>query len=344
MPRSEFQYWGVADSVDQWITAVTPRGGNALVNLHYASKIGSAAVVEVTLSNRSASDSFAAGHLTPKLTDFQKVRVIDGNTKMVTFLGRLFDIDQNYDLQYGPTLLLTCRDALFELQDMEMTDRTQPSIPFGASETITKRSGLIAAIVERFSKDNISTSDSDKFEDSTIPFVVTNAEYHLAGGKKSALKAIVEIASSDPMNGTGSGASGNDSTQFGHDLYVEPRFTDVNPNAVTGADTSTGQFTEEGTSDLNYFKRGSRTDPPADVGLIAKFAVRGGVAATNRTRNMLPGYDFDQPQQELFTDVNGYFTYDNRKAVARKFELWSVGSPTAAAASWTGAKATAEFL
>lgn len=163
MPRSEFQYWGVADSVDQWITAVTPRGGNALVNLHYSSKIGSAAVVEVTLSNRSASDAFATGHLTPKLTDFQKVRVIDGNTKMVTFLGRLFDIDQNYDLQYGPTLLLTCRDALFELQDMEMTDRTQPSIPFGASETITKRSGLIAAIVERFSKDNISTSDSDKF-------------------------------------------------------------------------------------------------------------------------------------------------------------------------------------
>ena len=126
MPRSTFQYW----TGSQWTSVLTPEGGNALVNYSYSEKMGESAVAEVTITNPSDGSSFAAGHLAA-LTDFQRVRIIDGYTKLITFYGRIFDLDQNYDLQYGPTLLLVCRDALFELQDMEVTDSTNTPISYG---------------------------------------------------------------------------------------------------------------------------------------------------------------------------------------------------------------------
>ena len=328
MPRSELYYWGTVDSVDQWVQATTPSGGNALINLDYSEKMHGHGQVECTLINASATTAFAAGNLEGKFTDFQRVKIIDGTTKLVIFYGRLFDIDKNFDMQYGPTILVTCRDALFELGDVEMSDSTNIPLAFGSGTSRTKRSQLISSLVERFSKDNISTSDTDKFEASYMPYVVANGAYNLSGGKKSVLSGIREIANSDPINGDITGTVVNDSTEFGHDFYAEPRFTNVNSS------------TEEGTSDLNYFKRGSRVDPPATFGLTAKFAVRGGTAETGQVTNMLPGYDFDQPQQELYTDVNGYFSYDDRRKQARKFELWSGASLSG---TFTGALATSEF-
>ena len=138
MPRSELYYWGTVDSVDQWVQATTPSGGNALINLDYSEKMHGYGQVECTLINASATTAFAAGNLEGKLTDFQRVKIIDGTTKLVIFYGRLFDIDKNFDMQYGPTILVTCRDALFELGDVEMSDSTNIPLAFGSGTSRTK--------------------------------------------------------------------------------------------------------------------------------------------------------------------------------------------------------------
>ena len=134
MPRASFQYWDESES--EWVEAQTPKDGNALINYSYTEKMGNPAEVDVILADRSA-DGFAQGAIAQALTDFQLVRIIDGSLKMIIFYGRIYDSDQNYDMQYGPTVRIKARDMLGELADIELSDVHNTAILYGKSLGMT---------------------------------------------------------------------------------------------------------------------------------------------------------------------------------------------------------------
>ena len=159
--RASLQYFNGSNYVE----LQTPSGANALTDLTITDTLGNPVLLQATLINRpadprSGTASSTTGNLTGILTEFMKIRCIDAYSQQVIFSGWIYDLDENYTLKSGSTLTLEAYDNLAELRDY----KTDNMIKIDTSQsTHNSRSEVIQELIKRSSKDNIATSDSNKF-------------------------------------------------------------------------------------------------------------------------------------------------------------------------------------
>tara|TARA_R110002020_G_scaffold191477_1_gene391300 strand:- start:68 stop:2347 length:2280 start_codon:yes stop_codon:yes gene_type:complete len=307
--KSNFEYWNGS----AWVKAVTPASNSALLDLTMTEKMGQPVGLEARILNRapnafSADAAKYAGNLSGVFTDFQRVRVIEKDTYVILFYGRIYSIEEKHDFQYGNVILLECFDAMQELKD-NVTDGypdisidkdlgdTYPTLA-DQTETVDRRSGIIQALISFTTRSgNIDlTADANRFDPSArkLTEATTNAKLNIyklkESNNKSALAHILSLSKDEPQTEDTGNTAGRFSPTTGYDFYVSPNFTS------TGAQTPAAYF--------NYFKRGTRPYTSAENhGLRIEFPTGGGLTSSGRILPMMSDYNFRYPKQELFTEA-----------------------------------------
>ena len=107
-----------------WVEADTWAGNNAILFCTITKKLNIPAVAEVILSNRSKDPSSSdiskstgklsdtTGGKATLFSDFQDCRILDGETNQCLFRGRIYNVRNQYDLQYGNTVKVVLKDML----------------------------------------------------------------------------------------------------------------------------------------------------------------------------------------------------------------------------------------
>ena len=308
MAVSILEYW----DGDSWEEAQTNSSQNALVRVDITDKLGNPRVAKVTLLNPSAepfgSGDDRFGPLTGIFTDFLPIRIIETDSNVVLFAGKVYSEKQEYDLGFGQVIKLYARDNLAELADFPTDDK---NILIESDGTVNTRSKVIQKIINdsgspphssslMISTANILTNDTQKFETSARVFKETGTEFNVASLGKQGLQVIAEIAHNDVHE-----ANSVPAKDFGYDYYVDTQYT-----------TTAG--TDNPAADFNYFKRGTRTKFQATAtnfdGLTVEYPVSSTFAAdrlafkhANETTGagklipMLAEYDFHKPPTDLYT-------------------------------------------
>ena len=298
--KSKIQYWNGS----AWTDIASGSSNNPVIRLTIDDKMGQPQMLEALLSNRapnpfSANAADAKGSLTGVFTDFMKVRVIDPSTQIVYFLGRLYSINDKYDMSFGSCIHIVAFDALQELKNNVTDGQSDISIVHDGANTyptltspntsVDRRSGLIKGLISIFSRaGNISFGEgqvvgSRRFNDSQNQFSATFKYPLKKGGNKSALSHISTIAKDDSQDAG--------KTTFTYDFYIDPN-------------VQTRTASTEGISQFNYFKRGTVPGgTPATYGLRVEYPAGGGLTKTGRIIPMMADYDFSKPKDELFTEV-----------------------------------------
>ena len=297
MAKSKLEYW----SGSAWVQAKTIDFGqgtqNALLNLDIEDKLNSPMKANITLTN-AARNPFSSGTatdrygpLTSVFTDFMPIRIIETSTNVVLFSGKIYDIKNIYDKQYGQVVKLYARDNLAEIADYPTDDKTSPI----NMTTSQRRSDLIQLIIRdaasdplnaslNISSDNIYYGDAAKFTASARTFDEADS-YTISGLSRQGLKAIYEIANNDPHEASGEIAN------FGYDYYVDSKYT------TTASHTAAADF--------NYFKRGTRTPFQSTVanfkGAWVEYPIATNFTTTGLKQLMFPDYDFNLPKRDLYT-------------------------------------------
>ena len=308
-PNPIFQYWNGTT----WVEAKTHAGNSAVVLASITKVLNNPSTAELILSNRpkdlSATDNDARGLLSDHtgdratvFTEFQDGRIIDNESGLVIFRGRIYHIRNQYDFQYGNTVKLVLKDMIQELADIPIDD-APPALQKIDVSTYNSRSKVIARVISKLS-DNFDVSDdtstngtSAKFEDSAYVFSAFEQatpgggnNYDILSGQQQALQIINDFAKQDPHD------SNTDSNHFGYDYHVDA-------NVVSSALTTSG-----GAVSLNYFKRGSR---PASVitthGVTLEYPSSDWGGQNNFRKAMLSDSEFTNPDGAFFTSVVVHF-------------------------------------
>jgi len=307
--RSRLEYlvggttWTKADTEQGSSGGTLGTGATAVVKLKILHRINFPATAHVILFNKAKSPlsttaADSKGRLTGIFTNFMQCRIIEEETGLVTFRGRIYNIDERWDNAYGNVVDLVLKDALAELQGypMDSAPASLTSIDIEATAYNT-RSEIIDYIIGELGIDsNIltpTTANSPIFEASETTFGGSGGlTFDLTAKKQSALKIIHELASSDPH--------ASDGKTVGYDYYMD---TNTQSNAVT-----------EGNSflvpNLNYFSRGTRPGPggttlqdPAKYSLTLELPADDWAGDTAFKRAMAPDAEFERPNDEIFTSV-----------------------------------------
>ena len=183
-PSVLLYYW----SGTAWVKAVTHAGNSAVLLCTVTKSLNNPSVAELILSNRSkdpsstdtalstGSLSDATGEKATLFREFQDIRLIDNETGISFFRGRLYHIRNQYDFQYGNTVKLIAKDMLQELVDVPIDNAPPPLRSITLDSTTNSRSKLIGRIIGGLSTNFITTesngtpSDSTKFEGSAYTF------------------------------------------------------------------------------------------------------------------------------------------------------------------------------
>jgi len=300
MAKSKLEYW----SGSAWVQAKTIDFGqgtqNALLSLDLEDSLNNSMKAKVMLSNAAqepfSSDTAADryGPLTNVFTDFMPVRIIETESNVVLFSGKLYDIKNIYDKQYGNVVKLYARDNLAEIADYPTDDKDAPI----AVTTSQRRSDLIKLIIRdtatnplrsslNISSSNIDYGDATKFTASARTFDEAD-EYTISGLSRQGLKAIHEIAKNDPHESSGEVAD------FGYDYYVDSQYT------VSASYTAAADF--------NYFKRSTRTpfnvNPAVFLGAWIEYPITSTDFSSGLKQLMFPDYDFNLPKRDLYTGAS----------------------------------------
>jgi len=353
--RSELLYW----TGSLWASATyRTYSGGAWTNVSYLSPndesnpvmgvqieeaLGNPRGGTITLSNRpkdftSTTAHEGRGRFTGAFSDFQNVRIRDGETGTVLLAGKIYDLEEKYDLSLGNLLVLTIRDNMEELKNFVTGNWSDKPLSYATSGRISADIDYIIDNDRYVNTSGISFSDTDKLEASAVTHAKAG-KWEFKGNNNTALKTVAKLAALDPH------VSGN-TDDFGYDYFVDPNVE------TRDADT------EGAVAAWNYFKRGTRpTTAPNTHGLTVKFP-SADFEKNGYNSRMSSDFNFSEPKGELFSDV--VLTYhdtgsqtsggvevpdtegDTEKVMTRRFERIDVtnisGAFSSGAASGTAAK------
>jgi len=344
--RSEFLYW----TGSLWASATyrTYSGGvwtdvsylsandeaNPVMRVKIDEQLGNPRAGEVTLINRakdftSTTDHEGRGRFTGAFTDFQDVRIRDGETGVILLAGKIYDLEEKYDQTFGNLIILTIRDNLEELKNYITGNWVDKPLSYTTSSRISSDIATLINNTGYVGSAGISISDTDKYEASATQAAAAG-EWEFKGGNNTALKTIGRLTALDPHE------SGN-TDDFGYDYFVDP-------NVETRAHDTHGYAAA-----WNYFKRGTRpTTVPNTHGLTIKYP-SADFAENGYNLRMFPDFTFSEPKGELYSDV--VVTYqdsgsqtsggvevpdtegDTEKVMTRRFERIDVTSISGAFSS-----------
>jgi len=230
---------------------------NPVMGVQIEEALGNPRGGTVTLSNRpkdftSTTAHEGRGRFTGLFTDFQNVRIRDGETGTILLAGKIYDLEEKYDLALGNLLVLTIRDNMEELKNFVTGNWADKPLSYATSGRISADIDYIIDNNRYVNTSGISFSDTDKLEASAATHTKAG-KWEFKGNNNNALKTVARLAALDPH------VSGN-TDDFGYDYFVDPN--------VETRDVST----EGAVAAWNYFKRGTRpTTAPNTHGLTVKF-------------------------------------------------------------------------
>ena len=274
-PTITMEYWNGS----AWVVASDYSGENAVLSAIITKKIANPTKAEVLLINASKdTDSTVVtktdaassqGNLNEVFTDYMEVRLRDDATKTYLFRGRINRVANEYDLRLGAVLRVFMQDALQEIGEFPLEDAPRALREIDITHSnYDSRSEIIAHAIAKIS-DNISTSDTAKFEGSAADLTTNektgggggassdSGRLDMSKGNQKALKYLHQLALEDPH-------TTSPSEHFGYDYYMDHGFASVSTSVKPDAA-------------LNYFQRGTRPGPvgagasdPSIYGIIAE--------------------------------------------------------------------------
>jgi hypothetical protein len=319
MPTIKLEYW----DGDSWEQALTHSAKNAVLLTTISKELNNASYAEVLLSNKSknytststSGDTASTGNLTNVFTSLMDCRLIDEETGAILFRGRIYSVQNQFNLQHGSVIKLLLRDILQELVEFPLEDvpTSLKAIDLAHANT-DRRQEVFTTVVSTLSTNIDITHTSGnyaKIDESLVAFDSSETKTAKNGkldiskeGKGKVLRFLHNtIAMTDPH------ASSN-AEHLGFDYYVDPgivSFTAGNVDAATPAKAH-----------LNYFKRGSRpglADQAAGTystfatfGFTAEYPSSNWTGQTDFIKAMLPDCDFDADVKEVYTSVAVHYT------------------------------------
>jgi hypothetical protein len=198
-------------------------GAPALFKTQIEEKHGSPVVCALELFNRPHTTGSIEGYVEDKYTDYlneyDRIRVLDNNSKAILFYGRIYRKYIEFDQRYGSVIRITAFDALKELADNRIEGDK------GQFTGEVKRSIIVSKIVENLTYQNaadqninLSTLDVQKFNASVATMSDEN-EWNYSKGRATGLSAVKEVADGDPHS-----VSTDPSTQNGYSYFVDNGF------------------------------------------------------------------------------------------------------------------------
>jgi len=316
LPKTKLEY---VNASGNWTQAVTPSGQDAVIMLHIAQGINTSSKCDVIMANQSpdpgnSDPAQAKGNLTDIFTDFQRIRLVDQETGIVIFTGRIYRIRDKYDLQYGQTIRLYGFDAYKELLEYPIDDPPDSlkSIDTTSSNLggfdVRKRSQLIKYILSELDlNDNISVSDTDHWDDSWSTNSFQDKDLNISKIDRRIAGVIQDLAIGDPLKNV----SGTDIGESGYDFRVEPYFTSCAVN-------------HKPIEMMNYFQRGTRpgrggaysneSSPTLCTTSTDSLTIQYPSAGdTGLLRSMLSSFEFDKPKEELYTSLVLHYTDESQE-------------------------------
>ena len=119
--NANYRYWAPALSPDDWQSAVAPAGGyniNPITAVHITDANGFPRRAKITVISRprqigSTTANEGKGRFNNVFTDFQNVRLKDPATGAILLAGKIYDIDEKFDLEVvqrlsGSTTIENC--------------------------------------------------------------------------------------------------------------------------------------------------------------------------------------------------------------------------------------------
>ena len=287
-------------------------GANAVIRLSILQKLNNPSTAKVSLSNKSpgptsSTGSVAKGRLTDVFTPFMQCRLIEEETGLCLFRGRIYRSAEKRDATYGSIIELDLQDALAELAafPMEAGPSTLAAVDIYATAQ-DKRSELIPYIIAQLGMSgNIlagaGTADSVLVEESFQTFGATAAQtFDCTSSNQSALQLIYELAQTDPDV-----AGVTTSTTAGWDYYLDT-------NTISNSATSVT------IPNLNYFPRTTRPGPdrnnrsfPSKNSLTFELPADDWAGETGFRRAMMSP-EFSRPNEERYSSV--ILTYQESNA------------------------------
>ena len=293
-----------------WIKAVTHSDNSAVILCDITKTLNNPASAELILSKRSKDASSTdltkstgalsdrTGERASLFEEFQDCRIIDNETGLVLFRGRIYHIRNQYDFQYGSTVKVVLKDMLQELVDIPI-DNAPPALRAISLTSNSTRSGVVSTVVNGLSA-NFDTTEATKFEASETTFTTEELEigsfddsdppnsiWDIATGQQQALVLVNDFAKQDPHSG------GED---FGYDYYVD---ANRSSSALNVADPKVS---------LNYFKRGSRPAAAIEThGFTLEYPSVGWGGQTRFRKAMLTDSEFTNPNGTFFTSMVAHF-------------------------------------
>ena len=179
--RSEFLYW----TGSLWASATyrTYSSGawtdvsylsandeaNPLMTVRIDEQLGNPREGEVTLINRAKDFTSTTAHegrgrFTGAFTDFQDVRIRDGETGVILLAGKIYDLEEKYDQRFGNLIVLTIRDNLEELKNYVTGSWVDKPLNYTTSGRISADIDHIIDNVGYVNSSGIGFGDTDKFE------------------------------------------------------------------------------------------------------------------------------------------------------------------------------------
>ena len=305
-------------------------GSTAVAKLKILQKINNPATAQILLFNKAPNPSASSGNdskgrLTGVFTNFMQCRLIEEETGLCTFRGRIYSMEERWDDMYGSVIELLLKDALTELQDypLDTGPSTLAAINIQTGQSYDKRSIIIAYIISQLgmSGNILTPSTNTLFEESLATFGAGSSTiFDLTDTKDSALKVIHDLASSDAHVSTG------DSKTVGWDYYMDTNTTTSATNVVS-------------VPNLNYFSRGTRPGPggqtgtsspikdPAKYSLTLELPADDWAGDTAFKRAMGNDAEFERPNDEIYTSVNLRYQESNEdtggstKGIIRKVQF-----------------------
>ena len=319
LPKAKLEYL----SSGSWVQAKTPDNNDAVIMLTVEHSINSGAKAEILLANRTTKANAdnandGKGNLTDIFQAFQRIRLVDQETGIVIFTGRIYRIRTKFDFQYGQTITLIAYDAFKELEEYPMAD--VPSAVKSINTTLSnvggydlrKRSQVIKYILNQLDlNDNISVSDTDHFDDSWSTDSLGDKKFNPTKISRSVLKIIQELSLVDPVKNSSGVAIG----ESGYDFRIDPYFTSCAANHSPA-------------SMLNYFSRGTRPGrggaynneaaptltTTATDSLTFEYPVDGWNGDSGLAMSMSEQFEFDRPKEELYTECILEYEDQSREA------------------------------
>ena len=356
VPKTTLEYINTSGN---WVQATTPNGNDAVIMVTVEQHISAPSSADIILANRSerpaaGSPGNAKGNLTNVFTDFQKIRLVNQETGIVIFAGRIHRLRKRYDLQYGNTIRIYAFDALKELEQFPVDDPPDSLKKINTRSASTdgynlrKKSQLIKYILDKLGLlTNVAVSDTDHFDDSWEALATGDTDLNISKMSRRVMHIIRDLALIDPIKNS----SGTDVGESGHDFRVDPYFTSSAAN-------------HKPVAMLNYFARGTRpgrggaynneasptVTNTANDSLTIEYPHENWGGETGTRRAMLAQFEFDTPHEDLVTsfilkyqDTNLQYANSSNEGTTQKegivtFEMFkgTFGGSSSGVFTWAG--------